>query len=66
MYNLSTSFIVKKLSDIDGELSDDTESDDTDDSEITESFISALKKKSLGNELIEKLLPEIVIIVSIS
>lgn len=50
---MSTSFIVKKLSDLDVELADDAESDD--DSDITESSISVMNKKSFGNELIEKI-----------
>jgi len=57
---LSTSFIVKKLSDIDVRLADDAESDD--DSEITESSISALNRKSFGNELIENMKSEITIL----
>lgn len=47
--------MVKKLSDTDVELADDTES--VDDSETTESSMSAANQKSFGNELIEKRRP---------
>jgi len=59
-YILSTSFIVKKLSDIDVRLADDAESED--DSETTESSILLLNRKSFGNELIENIESEIKIL----
>lgn len=49
---LLTSFIVKKLSGIDGELVDEDESDD--DCDTTESSILAVNNTSSGNELIDK------------
>lgn len=52
MIPLPTSFMVKKLSGIDGELVDEAESDD--DCDIIESSISAVNITSSGNELIEK------------